>query len=93
MRPSNSTEKTLREIQHHDVQVVRRGSKFTEMWIQDGNSEGNNVVPTTSPFTRYSTKKYSVDIDENKLNIVPSTTSRGKFRGNTYQVRNFLLSD
>jgi hypothetical protein len=49
-------------------------------------------VTTTSPFTRYSSKKHSADIDENKLDKLPSTTSRGKYRENGYQVRNLYYT-
>lgn len=97
MPPSNYTENNVQEIQHRKVRLVgnynhQRGNKFSEIQIQDSSNEGNSVVTTLSPFTRYSSKKYSADIDENKLDKLPSTTSRGKSSENGYQVRNIYYT-
>lgn len=66
-----------------------RDSKFSSTRSDDNsNSEGHNVVTTVRPLTRYSSRKCSVDSDENKLNKLPSTAPRGKSCDEKYQVWN-----
>lgn len=101
LAPTPPSNKIGNNVQHRQMQVVGdynrlRGSKFSNTQSDDSNNSnnssnsnnGHNVVTTVPPLTRYSSRKCSVDSDENKINKLPSTASRGRSCDEKYQVWN-----
>jgi hypothetical protein len=91
--PPKSTDGNVEEIKVRTTEVIGgysqlQGSKFGKTEIKDSKNEGNNVITTLPPFTRYSSRKCAVMTDENNFNKLPSTTPRGKSCERTYQVQN-----
>jgi hypothetical protein len=91
--PPKSTDNNVEEIKVRKSGAIGgysqlQSSKFSKTEAKDSNSEGNNVITTLPPFTRYSSRKCAVVTDEKNFNKCSSTSPRGKSYEGTHQVRN-----
>jgi hypothetical protein len=65
-----------------------QNSKLSKTEAKDSNSEGNKLITTLPPFTRYSSRKCAATTDEKNFNKCSSTSPRGKSYEATRQVHN-----
>jgi hypothetical protein len=91
--PAKSINNNVEEIKVPKAEVIGgysqlQSSKFSKTEAKDSNSEGNNVITTLPPFTRYSSRKCAAVTDEKNFNKCSSTSPRGKSYEGTRQVRN-----
>jgi hypothetical protein len=91
--PPKSTDTNVGETKVRKADVIGgysqlRNSEFSKNEAKDNNSEGNNVITTLPPFTRYSSRKCAAVTDEKNFNKCSSTSPRGKSYEGTHQVRN-----